>query len=75
MDIEKIKNHLKLTGILAIISFIISSYVFGTFNHSEVSGDDRSFAMIIFMLFAIIINIFYYDSYTKGKKFFDNFDD
>lgn len=75
MDIPKLKNHLKLTGILAVIAFIISSYVFGTFNHSEVAEDDRSLAMIIFILFAIIINLFYYDSYTKGKKFFDNFND
>lgn len=75
MDITKLKNHLKLTGVLLAIAYIISSYVFGTFNHSEVAEDDRSLVMIIFILFAIIINLFYYDSYTKGKKFFDNCDD
>jgi amino acid transporter len=71
MDPLKIKNHLKITGILAAITYIISSYIFGSLNPLACSSDDRSLVVIIFILFSIIVNLFYYDSYTTGKKFFD----
>ncbi len=71
MDQLKIKNHLKITGILAAITYIISSYIFGTLDPLAGSSDDRTLIVIIFILFSAIINLFYYDSYTTGKKFFD----
>lgn len=71
MDSKKIKNHLSITGILAVITYILSSYVSGSFDPGVMSSDDRGLTLIVFLVFTIIINLFYYDSYTQGKKFFD----
>lgn len=71
MDTKKVKNHLSITGILAAITYILSSYVSGSFDPGAMSSDDRGLTLIVFLVFTIIINLFYYDSYTQGKKFFD----
>jgi preprotein translocase subunit SecG len=68
MDQEKIKNHLKITGIIAAIVFIGSSYIFGTLDHGKANESDRAMAVIIFSVAAILLNMMYYESYTKNNK-------
>lgn len=68
MDQQKVKDHLKITGIIAAIVFIGFSYIVGSFNHSVATEDDRGMALIIFALAAIIVNMMYYESYTEKKK-------
>lgn len=68
MNKNKVKDHLKITGIIALIVFIGFSYIVGSLNHSVASEDDRGMAIIIFALAAIIVNMMYYESYTKNKE-------
>lgn len=71
MDQKKIKDHLKITGITALIVLIGFSYLVGSFNHSVASEDDRGMALIIFSLAAIVVNLMYYESYEKKNKITD----
>ena len=71
MDKEKVKNHLKITGIIAAIVFIGFSYIIGTIDHGKANSDDRAMALIIFSLFAIVVNYMYYESYTKTDELND----
>jgi hypothetical protein len=75
---ENLKNHLKISGAITVVFYIISSYIFGTFNHNDVSYDERVFSIIIFVLSQIIANGIYWESYNKdnsdNKDKFDFFD-
>ena len=67
MDPKKVKDHLKITGIIAAIVFIGFSYIIGSLNHGAAASDDRAFAVIVFSIFAIIGNYMYYESYTEKE--------
>lgn len=71
---EKIKNHIKISAAITVIFYIISSYIFGTINHNNVSYDERVFSIIILVLSQIIGNGIYWESYSKDKIDFDEFD-
>ena len=71
MDQKKVKDHLKITGIIALVVFIGFSYLVGSLNHSVASEDDRGMALIIFSLAAIVVNLMYYESYEKKDKITD----
>lgn len=62
---ERLKNHIKMTLIIVILGFIISSYIFGTFDHGLVSKDDRSSVIVLTFSFALIANAIYHESYKK----------
>lgn len=67
MDTQKVKDHLKITGIVAAIVFFGFSYIVGSLDHSTTTPDDRGMAVIIFVLASICLNYMYYESYTKTK--------
>lgn len=64
---ENFKNHLKLSGFITVVFYIVASYIFGTLDHNTVSYDERVMSIILFVLSQAVGNGIYYESYTKNE--------
>ena len=68
MENDKIKNHIRISAVVLIIGYLLSSYIFGSLFHSGTSSEDRTFTVIVIVLFALIANFVYYENYTEKEK-------
>jgi len=70
MDIQndKIKNHIKITAAVLAITWLLSSYIFGSLFHIDTSQDDRTFVVILMVMAGVIANFIYYENYTEKNQ-------
>lgn len=67
MEKERVKNHIKLSIVVIIIGWILSSYVFGSFNHDGVSPINKIRTLIAIGFFVAIANYGYSEIFYKKE--------
>lgn len=65
MEKERISNHIKISVACIILSYLLSSYAFGSFNPNDGSYDDRITTVIVTIVGTLVANFGYHESYTK----------
>jgi hypothetical protein len=68
MEKERISNHIKISVVCLLVSYLLSSYAFGSFNPNDGTYDDRVMTVIISVIGTIIANFLYHESYTKEEN-------
>jgi len=65
MEKERISNHIKISVVCLVVSYLLSSYAFGSFNPNDGSYDDRITTVIVTVVGTLVANFLYYESYTE----------
>lgn len=68
MEKERITNHIKISVVCLVVSYLLSSYAFGSFDPNAGKYDDRLMAVIVTVIGTIVANFLYHESYSKEEN-------